>query len=53
MIKVNGREVLDPMKNKWVSQKVEKLKPSPIRKVFNQILPAPYKKRGEKINVLR
>ena len=40
MIKVNGREVLDPMKNKWVSQKVEKLKPSPIRKVFNQILPA-------------
>lgn len=37
MIKVNGREVLDPMKNKWVSQKVEKLKPSPIRKVFNKV----------------
>lgn len=25
------------MKNKWVSQKVEKLKPSPIRKVFNKV----------------
>ena len=26
------------MKNKWVSQKVEELKPSPIRKVFNNVV---------------
>jgi len=37
MIKINGRGVLDPMKNKWVSQKVEELKSSPIRKVFNKV----------------
>jgi len=29
--------VLYFMKNKWVSQKVEELKPSPIRKVFNKV----------------
>ena len=32
------KEVLDFMKNKWISRKVEELKPSPIRKVFNNVV---------------
>ena len=48
MIKVNGREVLGPMKNKWVSQKVEELKPSPIRKVFNKV--GQLKNKGIKVS---
>jgi len=48
MIKVNGREVLDPMKNKWVSQKAEELKLSPIRKVFNKV--GQLKNKGIKVS---